>query len=519
MSKIAAKIPKKDLESFSINHRPEPWRLESRHSGELMRLHKRINAMSGFRLIFLDFNNPIYRDSLIQNINNATPKKMAVLPLENTLSDFVKIETRLFDLANRYDAIHITHIENWLTENKSAIDLFQGFNYHRETIAEKCPVTLLFWMIARDIKDFALTAQDMWNWRTDVFNFTIESQTRTIKANETFDSTNVSKADRLTRIEEIKQYLHNTNQTGSAKANLFAELGGVYRSMGQWSEANDNFDKAKALYLELDDRRNEAIILGEQAEILKYKGEIDEALNLHQKRLKVFEVLGDVREKALTLGRIADILQTRGQLDEALKIREHEQLPVYEQLGDVHSKALTLGKIADILQARGQLDEALKIREHDELPVFEQLGDVREKAVTRGKIADILQARGQLDEALKIREHEQLPVYEQLGDVHSKAVTLGQIADILQARGQLDEALKIREHEQLPVFELLGDVRSLLVGRAKVAMLLWQIDAQNNVAKVQELLCLALKDARRLQIPEASQIEELLQQMNLTCAE
>lgn len=97
------------------------------------------------------------------------------------------------------------------------------------------------------------------------------------------------------------------------------------------------------------------------------------------------------------------------------------------------------------------------------------------------------------------------------------AYTLGAYADILQARGQLDEALNIRQTEQLPVYEKLGDVRSLLVGRAKLAILLWQMDAAVNAGRIQELLCLALNDARRLRIPEAEQIESILEQMGLSC--
>jgi hypothetical protein len=94
---------------------------------------------------------------------------------------------------------------------------------------------------------------------------------------------------------------------------------------------------------------------------------------------------------------------------------------------------------------------------------------------------------------------------------------MGKIADILQARGQLDDALNIRQNQQLPVYEKLGDVRELLVGRTKLAMLLWQMDAQNHALRAQQLLCLALTDARRLQLPEAGQIEDIMQQMSLTC--
>ena len=224
-----------------------------------------------------------------------------------------------------------------------------------------------------------------------------------------------------------------------------------------------------------------------------------------------------VRQRLAWWAEVADLERVRGELDEALRIHEQEELPVYHGLGDVRAIAITQGQIADILQARGQLDEALRIREQEELPVYRRLGDVRSVAVTQGQIADILQDRGQLDEALRIREQEQLPVYRRLGDVRAIAITQGKIADILQARGQLDEALTIREQEQLPTLERLGDVRGLLVARVNLALNLLARDAPGDRDKAGSLLCLALADARRLRIPEAGQIEAILQGEGLSC--
>ena len=173
------------------------------------------------------------------------------------------------------------------------------------------------------------------------------------------------------------------------------------------------------------------------------------------------------------------------------------------------------GKIADILQMRGDLDGALRIRREEELPVFERLGDVGLAAVTKGKIADILETRGDLDGALRIRREEQLPVYERLGDAREAAVTKGQIADILQMRGDLDGALRIRREEELPVYERLGDARSLLVGRANLAITLLRRGHDADRAEAGDLLHLALREARRLQLPEAGQIEAFIAQAGL----
>ena len=298
-----------------------------------------------------------------------------------------------------------------------------------------------------------------------------------------------------------------------SRAVTMGQIADILQARGQLDEAlKIRNEEELPVYQRLGDVRSRAVTMGRIADILQARGQLDEALKIrNEEQLPVYQRLGDVRSRAVTMGQIADILQARGQLDEALKIRNEEELPVYQRLGDVRSRAVTMGRIADILQARGQLDEALKIRNEEQLPVFERLGDVRSRAVTMGQIADILQARGQLDEALKIRNEEQLPVYERLGDVRSRAVTMGQIADILQARGQLDEALKIRNEEELPVYQRLGDVRSLLIARAKIAMALLRRRGDGDQDEARDLLNLALDDARRLGLPEAQQIEQIIE--------
>ena len=59
----------------------------------------------------------------------------------------------------------------------------------------------------------------------------------------------------------------------------------------------------------------------------------------------------------------------------------------------------------------------------------------------------------------------------------------------------------------------------LLANRANLAIQLWQMNSEKNASEVQELLCLALADAQRLQIPEAEKIEDILKQYGLSSPE
>jgi len=300
-----------------------------------------------------------------------------------------------------------------------------------------------------------------------------------------------------------------------SRAVTMGQVADILEARGELDEALRILREELPVYERLGDVRSRAVTMGKVADILEARGELDEALRiLREEELPVYERLGDVRSRAVTMGKVADILEARGELDEALRIRRDEELPVYERLGDVRSRAVTMGKVADILEARGELDEALRIRREEQLPVYERLGDARSRAVTMGKVADILLARGELDEALRILREEELPVYERLGDVRSRAVTMGKVADILLARGELDEALRIRREEELPVYERLGDVRELLVGRTNLAITLLRRGQQADQPEIGKLLVLALRDARRLRLPEAQGIASLVRRLS-----
>jgi hypothetical protein len=76
----------------------------------------------------------------------------------------------------------------------------------------------------------------------------------------------------------------------------------------------------------------------------------------------------------------------------------------------------------------------------------------------------------------------------------------------------VDEALRIRQEEELPVYERLQSVQNLLVCRAKIGINYLARGSAEDRQKALELLNSALQDARRLNLPEAGQIAEIIRQ-------
>jgi tetratricopeptide (TPR) repeat protein len=450
------------------------WQLDPRHSGSFARLETLLGKLHGFHALIVQHNNPVYRDGLIRCLQ-ALQSGNDTLDLK-PLDGFEAFETALTGLAGKVATLHVVNLESWDETLRQAF--FRGINYHREYLAHQLNATLVLWLVEPHIRDMALQAADFWAWREQVLDFALPLEHPVRWDGDWQKTTNLDQTSKQQRIQEILDFLatQQHKEPTLTLADMQHELGNLYQWLGEYDTAQQHLNAALANFAKLDERHAYARVLMDKAYLRFQQGEPTEAL--HDLQTKV--------------------------------------LPWFIKLNDLKQQAETQSRIADILQARGQLDEALNIRQNEELPVYEKLGDVRSKAVTMGKIADILQARGQLDDALNIRENHELPVYEKLGDVLNKAITMGKIADILQARGQFDDALNTL-NETLPVYEKLGDVRELLIGRAKLAMLLWRMDAAANAARVQELLCLALTDARRLQIPEAGIIENILSQMGLSC--
>ena len=491
------------------------WQLNPIHSDSFLRLQRLLPKLRGFRVLFVQHNNPIYRDGIIDLLSAQENGSHRILDARKYES-YTLLEEQLLVGCESEDT-HIISLESLTSQEQERT--FKGLNYHREQLAERCKSTLIFWLPEPLINSLLKEAADFWAWREQVFDFLLPLESQPRWSNFYSNTTNLSSEKKRLRINELKDYLVTQDRTKQTRTtgDMQHELGSLYEKIGEFELAEAAFGEALVLFKALDESDASAGVMMDQAYLRFKKGYFDEALKLlREEVLPIFEKSGDVHSKAITMGQVADILQSRSQFDEALRIRRTEVLPVIERLGDVRGIAVTMGKIADILQSRGELDEALKIRQIDELPVLERLGDVHGKAVTMGKIADILQSRGEFDEALKIRENDELPVYEKLGDVRSKAVAMGRIAEILQFSGQHDEALKIRENDEIPVYEQLGLMHELSLARANLAILLWEMEPNKNKVRVQELLSAALVNARLLNIPEAEQIEKVLNKYGLS---
>lgn len=474
---------------------------------ELLSNHER------WGLFILEYEHKQQRERVIKAINTVFPTASRLNVNNDSYHDWLALEGALTQASRKNHLIHVTGLEKWLDPHDSlglAETRVRAWNIRREAFSKTVSVPVLCWMRAPQVRLLATAAPDLWSWRAGLHQFTeefdeanensaIKSTNLELPFSEEIDTRTLQQ--RLSRIDEIKNYLHDHNEDNPLYPSLVSELANIYESIGNFSESlRIRREQELPIYERLGDEVARAVTLGEIADMLKMLGNTEEALRIHrEEELPIYEKHDDIRSRAITLGQIADILSNRGELEEALRVHRDEELPVYEKLNDTRSYAVTLSQVANILQLRGERDEALRILHNKVLPVFEKSRDIRGRAITLGRIADILFANGNFDESLRIRREEELPVYEKLGDIRSKALTLGKIADVLQARGEIDEALLIYREEELPVYENLGDMHARIVVLGKIA------DALQARGDLSEALRIHLDE----RLPLAQQLQDM----------
>ncbi len=389
------------LNGLSGNARPTRigsigWTLEGQHSGEILAFRRLVAGRSGFSLLVLQYNDPVYRDKVISYLNLHAKSPTVFRP--DPQSGYADFEKRLPDLASGHDLIHVVGLSEWLTGG-SRNEKFRGLNYHREYIAEKAPVVIALWMTEKDIRDFALQAPDMWAWRTAVIDFAVSARKPVELELSRLDFEAADLTERRQRMKEIEDYLAEHPEESIPKANLLRELGLIYQFMWRIDDALRALTEAAAIYRGRNFKREHAIVLGDIARIYAARGDIDEALRLHRQELEVYDQLGDMRSRAVALGDIARIYASRGDVDEALKLHK-EEAEIFEQLGDRRSRAVVLGDIAGIYADMGDVVEALKLYK-ERLEAFEQLGDLEGKANSLWSIGRIEALHEDSEGALK----------------------------------------------------------------------------------------------------------------------
>jgi len=287
---------------------PEPGAgevVQTAHSGDFLRLTRLWQHRTHFSLLFAAFDNPAYRDGLIQRLNTVQPGLRMELAATDTPQDWLaRLQAATQVGEKRVHALLPAH------GPEDTARWWQQANVLRERLADAFPATLLVWLSDADIDTAAHHAPDLWNWREAVFTFTHAVPVNLPDlSTERFSPLSGPDAQSVQqRLADIEQYLRQAETDSVAAAHLQLEAAQAHERLGQWQESETAARAAAS----------------------------------------AFQLVGNALLAAQAQCQIAYILQSRGQLDEALTIWQTDCLPVFERLGLTREAAIANARAMEL---------------------------------------------------------------------------------------------------------------------------------------------------------------------------
>ncbi len=155
--------------------------------------------------------------------------------------------------------------------------------------------------------------------------------------------------------------LHESVRTveGKSRAVALGNLATVYQGLGEYRQAREMHEQARATFDALGDRRNVAVSLHQLGMLHQVQGEYGRAREMYEQSLAIKQELGDRTGVARSLGQLGILYQAQGEYGRARE-RYEQALAIAQELGDRAGVARSLHNLGLLLEKENDLDEAVQ---------------------------------------------------------------------------------------------------------------------------------------------------------------
>ena len=237
-------------------------------------------------------------------------------------------------------------------------------------------------------------------------------------------------------------------QRKTFEASTLNQLGIVAQEQRQWQAAEKYLKDALQIYIEFNDRYEQAKTLHNLGIVAQEQRQWQEAEKYYKDALEIDIEFNDRYEKAGTLHQLGMVAQEQRQWQAAEKYYK-DALEIYIEFNDRYSQASTLHQLGRVAQEQRQWQEAEKYYK-DALRIDIEFNDRYEQAKTLHQLGHVAQEQRQWQEAEKYYK-DALRIDIEFNDRYEQAKTLHQLGRVAQeqqqlavAEGYYKEALQIQ---------------------------------------------------------------------------
>ena len=142
------------------------------------------------------------------------------------------------------------------------------------------------------------------------------------------------------------------------KAKSYAQIGNCNWSLSEYDNAFKYYSKALEINIKINNKQQQAAILGNMGVIMDTQGRYAEALTYYFQSLKIEEEINNERGQAVTLGNIGIIYYNQKEYEKALEYYE-KSLAIKEKINETNSISTILGNIGVVYHDQNDFDKAL----------------------------------------------------------------------------------------------------------------------------------------------------------------
>ncbi|CAJ1382052.1 unnamed protein product [Effrenium voratum] len=233
------------------------------------------------------------------------------------------------------------------------------------------------------------------------------------------------------------------------------ELDSMYES-GNLSEAFECAQRGLSLCRQLQDKRWEASVLHNTAQIYVRQKRLDDALRTVTDSSTMLDDIGEAAHRCTVLQTAIEILMYQGDARAALEVAQ-EIRRLSKDLGRRGKEANAMLMEAQIYHSISNFESALRLAQEAQA-VFQQLGDKKGEGMSWSVVGEIRKSQGDRDEALRACRSTQT-LYQQAGDKRSQAYAMKTSTALFVANSSEMEAVK-SANEALALARAAGDIKA-----------------------------------------------------------